>query len=438
MSTNISLLNSMSRIETPYIKVQIGKYTFGVYQKTSSTITDNQSFYQSNKIIYPNYIQSLHIEKINGQVNQYTLSIIYPVRPQDDPNFFEKVFSSVNKTRKIIFSYGDMSVPGFVYKNEEAIITGITTGFDLQGSKISYTVSAVSSATLGYSGCISRPGYHDKPSNIIKQELNNQATGLKDIFYGMNNMDNVENLHLIPGDDLVVDIEAKSNISILDYLKYLVDCMQPGNAPLNNNQPRTFYVLTIHDEIKGETTNEDVQSSDIVTEVLGGPYFKITPVSKNVEHSDAYEIDIGFPTANIVTAFSIKNNENYSIYYNWQSELNDNEYVVRIDDDGKLVEEYAPTISSKNDHYATTSADKTWWAKVTQYPISATIQIKGLLRPATLMQYVKLNVLFYGTKHISSGTYIVTKQSDNVDQSGYRTTLELTRVVGEKSTDYDY
>lgn len=53
--------------------------------------------------------------------------------------------------------------------------------------------------------------------------------------------------------------------------------------------------------------------------------------------------------------------------------------------------------------------DKTWWTQVTQYPIKATLQLKGLLRSAMLMTYVKVNVYFYGQKHISSGTYIVTK-----------------------------
>ena len=66
---------------------------------------------------------------------------------------------------------------------------------------------------------------------------------------------------------------------------------------------------------------------------------KITPVYKKQEHSEAYEIDIGFPTSNIIMAFNIENNENYSIYYNWQSKLTDNEYVLRLNDDGEWEKE---------------------------------------------------------------------------------------------------
>ena len=47
------------------------------------------------------------------------------------------------------------------------------------------------------------------------------------------------------------------------------------------------------------------------------------------------------------------------------------------------------------------------------------------------MSYVKLNVLFFGRKHISSGLYIVTRQQDNIDVGGYRTTLSLLRISGD-------
>ena len=68
------------------------------------------------------------------------------------------------------------------------------------------------------------------------------------------------------------------------------------------------------------------------------------------------------------------------------------------------------------------------WTKVTQFPIKARIVVAGLLRPAILMTKVRLNVLFYGRKHISSGLYVITSQKDTISTSGYRTQLELLRV----------
>jgi hypothetical protein len=49
------------------------------------------------------------------------------------------------------------------------------------------------------------------------------------------------------------------------------------------------------------------------------------------------------------------------------------------------------------------------------------------------MQYLRLNVIFPGgNKHISSGLYIVTKQTDSISNSGYRTSLSLTRIAGDE------
>ena len=133
-----------------------------------------------------------------------------------------------------------------------------------------------------------------------------------------------------------------------------------------------------------------------------------------------------------MSSFSIQNNENYSIYYDYQGKLNQNSYVRRLNSSGNWEDVYAPAISSKNEQFLTRPEDTSWWTKITKYPISATITIQGLLRPASLMSYVRLNVIFPGGhKHISSGLYIITKQVDQIDDNGYKTTLSLTKIDGE-------
>ena len=84
-------------------------------------------------------------------------------------------------------------------------------------------------------------------------------------------------------------------------------------------------------------------------------------------------------------------------------------------------------MSSKTN--SVTESQKTWWSNVTQFPVEATVTIKGLIRPAILMSYVKINSYFYGYKHISSGLYIITKQVDKVNSAGYTTTLSLLRIA---------
>ena len=68
---------------------------------------------------------------------------------------------------------------------------------------------------------------------------------------------------------------------------------------------------------------------------------------------------------------------------------------------------------------------------MTTFPVTATLRIKGLIRPAMLMTYVRVNAFFYGQRHIASGIYIITKQEDSISSNGYRTTLSLTRIASD-------
>ena len=421
LNRNKNLLSSQARIQVPWVKVTIGDYTFGIFdEKTKAWGKKQDGFYTPFSIQFPQYIQSLEVLKINGQVNKYTLIIDYPVTQFDDPNFFEKVFSSVSRSRKIIFTYGDAETPAYVYKDEEAIITNIQQVFNLQGSTIRYTISAVSSAALTTDGSITKPapGKKVKPSDEIKKlfrsnkSLQNTFTGMK-----LSDLDT-----LIPGDDMPVMLESKQNISAIDYLNYLAGCMIPsGSGP---GLSKDIYILTIYDD---SITSADRSMSK------KGPYFKVTKVSTVMEHGDAYEIDIGINTSTIVRSFTIEKNENYSIYYEYQNLAHPENYARRINGDGQWEDVYAPTSMAKPDKYKTNPSDQVWWTKATQFPINATIQVQGLLRPATLMQYVRLNVIFPGgNKHLSSGLYIVTRQVDNISGAGYATTLSLTRIKGEE------
>ena len=420
---NRNLLSSQARIQVPWVKVTIGDYTFGIFDdKTKMWGKDNAGFYQPFEIQYPNYIQSLEVVKINGQVNKYTLSIKYPITVNDDPNFFEKVFSSASSNRKIIFTYGDAETPAYVYKNEEAIITGVFQDFDLGGSAISYTVSAVSSAALSTDGNITMlgtgvDGKKVKPSDEIKNLFRTNKS-LQSTFTGMTAADLNK---LIAGDDMYVEVESKRNISAIDYINYLVGCMIPeGSAP---GLSKEIYIMTIYDD--SITSSERALSKK-------GPYFEVKKVSTIMERGDAFEIDIGINTSTIVRSFQIEKKENFSIYYDYQNLAHPENYVRRLGADGLWEDKYAPTSMLKEGAFDIKSHERVWWTKATQFPINATIQIQGLIRPATLMQYVKLNVIFPGgNKHLASGLYIVTRQADNIGPNGYATNLGLTRIKGD-------
>lgn len=420
LNKNKSLLSSQARIQVPWVKVTIGDYTFGIFdEKTKAWGKTQAGFYTPFSIQFPQYIKSLEVIKINGQVNKYTLNIDYPITQFDDPNFFEKVFSSVSRSRKIVFTYGDAETPAYVYKDEEAIITNITQTFELSSSKITYQINAVSSAALSTDGSITKPapGKKVKPSDEIKKLFRSNKS-LQNTFTGMKASDLDA---LIAGDDMPVEIESKQNISAIDYINYLAGCMIPtGSGP---GLSKEIYIMTIYDD--------SITSADRALSKKG-PYFKVTKVSTVMDHGDAYEIDIGINTSTIVRKFIIEKNENYSIYYDYQNLAHPENYVRRINGDGQWEDVYAPTSMARGHSFNTNASDQVWWTKATQFPINATIEIQGLLRPATLMQYVRLNVIFPGgNKHLSSGLYIVTRQADNIGPNGYATTLGLTRIKGD-------
>jgi hypothetical protein len=420
------LLSSTSRVQVPWVKVTIGDYTFGVFSKQASKDKDSSGYYTKTfNVQYPSYVESLNVQKINGQVNTYTLQLRYPVRTGDDPNLIEKILSSVSGTRKIIFSYGDASNPAYVYKNEEAIITGVQQSFNMDNtiqSVITYTIKAVSGSALAGTGSFTfaNSTAPKKPSDEIKRVFKDSTYGLQSLFKGMSKA----NLNaLIDGTDQAVELETKVNVSPLDYINYLVSCMYPSGTAAGS-LTSDMYILTIHDETVFDSFFSD-------TAGMGGPYFKVTRVSnKTLNRTDAFNIDIGVGSSTNVVAFAIENQENYSLLYDYNSKLATEQYAQRLNQQGNWEQVFAPMVTSGNNRFLTRSEDAVWFTKVTKYPISATIRVQGLLRPASLLQYVRLNVLFPGgNSHISSGLYIVTKQVDDLSGSGYFTTLSLTRIA---------
>lgn len=412
----MNLLSTQTLVESPFIILTVGNYTFGNYTKVK-TYKDAQAQYN---ITFPNYMKSIEITKVNGQVNIYTISIEYRIAAGDDPNLLDRVFGSISnigaKSRKVTISYGDWSSPTFRYREETALITTLTSSIDYSGSCITYTLKCTSDVMPATSTLYEFPKREAKPSDIIKEILYNKSYGLTDVFYGMTNASKVQEKNLIASCDQKVEIPAVKDMNILSYLNFLVNNMVNIGDNKNDLLRNHKYSLVIVDDVKGE---------------MEGPYFKVikTPAKiKTMNSLDVYDIDIGYPGDNFVTGFSLKDDQSWALLYQHSTEIPMEKYVQRIDNSGNIYETVSPSIMRHSSLYNTTELDKTWWTNMTQFPVSATLVIKGLLRPAVLMTNVNLNVYFYGQKHVSSGVYTITKQVDRIDASGYRTTLSLLRL----------
>lgn len=410
-----SLLTMPSLVEAPFVILKIGDYTFGSY------ISSNSPYSQSvkRKVNFPNYMTNINIVKVNGTVNQYLMTLQYQITAGQDPNLLDRIFSSVGYGT-VLISYGDWASPTFIYKEEEAIITKLTSNVDFANSKITYQLQCTSNATSLISNIKNFPARKAKPSDIILQLLyTDKSSGLLDVFYGMTNKQVIISRGLIPTNDKVVDIPAKESIDVLSYINFLVTCMiANSNTDTSPIQDSSYYIAIFDDRLSE----------------FGGPYFKIKQVkskTSTLRSIDTYEVDVGYPGQELVMGFKLQDDQSWALLYNYNESLQPQDYVYSLDSQGFLNTDYSRNITTSSKYFKTTAAQKNWWTNMTQFPIKAELVIKGLLRPAMLMTYVRVNSLFFGQRHVSSGLYVVTRQEDRVDSSGYRTTLQLLRVAGD-------
>lgn len=409
MAKAANLVSIPTLVQSPFIIANIGGVTFGTFSGN----------YRTNAT-YPNYMESMSVTKVNGTVNTYTLNFHYQVATGQDPNLLDKIFSRATKDRRIILQYGDWMAPNYIYKEEQCIITNVTTRLNMSSSSLDYTLQCTSDAIGLNSTQFNFPARNAKPSDVILQLLSNSKYGLKDVFTGMRNKNVVLSKNLIASNDKKVQLVAQNNTTILNYLNYLVGCMVDNKTPEENRLSTSKYFLTINDDYNND---------------LGGTYFKVSEVSANAavyNATDTYELDINYPGDNFVTEFSLNNDQSWAILYEYAGDVKQEEYTYNIRDDGTIETLSSPSLLTSSLTNAKSAYKTQWWSYMTEFPITATLTLKGLTRPSMLMTYVKLNVWFAGgQKHISSGTYIITKQTDSITSAGYTTTLTLLRVGGD-------
>ena len=378
MAKAANLVSIPTLVQSPFIIANIGGVTFGTFSGN----------YRTNAT-YPNYMESMSVTKVNGTVNTYTLNFHYQVATGQDPNLLDKIFSRATKDRRIILQYGDWMAPNYIYKEEQCIITNVTTRLNMSSSSLDYTLQCTSDAIGLNSTQFNFPARNAKPSDVILQLLSNSKYGLKDVFTGMRNKNVVLSKNLIASNDKKVQLLPQNNTTILNYLNYLVGCMVDNKTPEENKLSTSKYFLTINDDY----TND-----------LGGTYFKVSEVSANAavyNATDTYELDINYPGDNFVTEFSLNNDQSWAILYEYAGDVKQEEYTYNIRDDGTIETLSSPSLLTSSLTNAKSAYKTQWWSYMTEFPITATLTLKGLTRPSMLMTYVKLNVWFAGgQKHI--------------------------------------
>ena len=394
ISTGFDLSNAA--IQAPFVELTFGGFTVGSYK---------------NSLDYaPNHITSLNIKKINGEINQYTVALVHQIRAGEDPNMLDRVFSSV-RYGKVKIRYGDCE-SGYLYKDVEAIVTNIVQNRDYVNSKINYTLYATSACNYVTGMKFDFPATVDRPSHVINKLLYNSgqiSNILMEVFPGMANQSEVNAKSYIASNDAVLYIDEQTNISLLQYIGFLVSCMSNQANGVNDVIRNSTYYLTYEDD-------------------ASGAYFKVTERqrvnAKAVNAISVYDVTVGYPEGNDIYSFNVTTDNAWSLLY--ESGTVSSEFVSDIDNYGNVVRRYSQS-------YFNTSApmneiQKNWWTQVVSYPISAQLVMRGLLKPINLMDYINVNVVFYGSKHITSGLYTIVGQQDTLDGSGFKTSFDLIRV----------
>ena len=95
----------------------------------------------------------------------------------------------------------------------------------------------------------------------------------------------IDSEHLIASDDLTVHIEAKQNMSVFDYLNYLVSCM------VSITDHKAIYALNVY---------------DTDSPPMYGTYFTVTKIPNYIgdkARNDSFEVDVGYPKNPYVVDF---------------------------------------------------------------------------------------------------------------------------------------
>lgn len=384
-------------VEAPFAELTIGGVTFGTYQKSSIKK-------------YPNYIQSVEATKTNGSINSYKIELIHQVAPGDNPNYIAELLST-NGFEKIRLTYGD-GASGTYFRDVEALLTNVNTSFDFVNNLIRYSLEATS---LSYLTATTRMNFAEttsKPSTVIMNLLKNKTAAITDYFSGMEDVNKVAELGLIPTNDAEVKIEAVKNKNIIEYLTYLTSLMTNENKQIAEN---STYYLTINDE-----QYQGVGNTFSIKEV----------VSSNMKvDSLVYEVDLGYPDNNKVFDFSITSNYAWAAAMKTSSKLTS--YRYDINNSGKVIKSDGSPIIKNDLNSNAYTIDNNTWKQLTRFPITANLTVKGLMAPILLLTYIKINNYYFGSKRITSGLYIVTEQKDTISGNGCRSMLGLTRVAGD-------
>lgn len=75
--------------------------------------------------------------------------------------------------------------------------------------------------------------------------------------------------------------------------------------------------------------------------------------------------------------------------------------------------------------------NKSEWSKATQYSYKAKLTTVGLPCELPIGEHVNVNALIYGSRHHTSGKYMIIGSQDIIDSNGFQTSIDLVKIPGK-------
>lgn len=382
-------------VQAPYVELTMNGVKIGGYNAADDK--------------YPNHIVGLTVEKINNKINTYTIQLIHQVRTGEDPNIIDALLSRTGYRNKIKIKYGD-SATGIFFKEEEAYIMDVSYNENVQSANIAYTIKAVSSVAFVRYSYYSYPPVTGKPSteiNNLMYHSGQSSIELQNSFSGMRTAQAAMRRNAIPTNDAVVNIPGLANASPYDRLNQLVANMRDPNDATGT------YMLSYND-----ATND---ASFRIVEVTRQDTADRDALIKN-----CYTLDVGFPGNTMITSFALGNDVYWPLYYKYAGKIAS--YKYDIDYNGKITKSKVNPLDVDDKFQSKNVESMNWWEYVRSYPVSATVTIKGLMKPVILMENVYIFSQIYGQEDLASGLYSIVGQTDTINGGGCSTTLQLLKI----------
>lgn len=360
-----------------------------------------------------------------GSANQFSISIAYVPKPNQDPNLIDKALDGVTaKHLPCRLRYGYSGIKGYnlISQEYECEVLGYTVS--LRDSIIYYNITGVSYAMTLREKRYNFPAIPNlNPISFIKVLFNGISASsfvssmIKPVFdlkvsgdfYGDYKIEIADNASSYAEP---MEFNAVQDVTVFQYLDTLLLNIQ------DTDDPNAIYWYSLSD-VRGKKTITIHRTTVQVTSSQYNDFKTLFVFDWGGNHQNN-------KTNNLVKAFETEFKGELNIATS--DEIIETRYG--IDSSGNDVqieglEELVVGDYMKQDNTVTTRT----WAKSLDWAYNASMELEGIPADIPIGAVIEVNPMFYGQKHHTAGLYMITGAKCNITSGGFSTNLNLFKII---------